>query len=73
MILSCDITGDETAVTMWSRELSEGLAIYRARPVIRTRLHKATYPHVFTRIFQGDLVEGGLTSVGNQKKARESP
>ena len=38
-----------------------------------TRLHKATYPHIFTRIFQGGLVQGGLTSVGNQKRAQESP
>lgn len=28
---------------------------------------------MFTTIFQGDLIEGGLTSVGNQKRARESP
>lgn len=28
---------------------------------------------MFTRIFQGDLVEGGLTSEGNQKRPRESP
>ena len=65
--------GDETAVTTWSWEPSEGLAIDRVRPVITMRLHKATYPHMFTTIFQGDLIEGGLTSVGNQKRARESP
>ena len=28
---------------------------------------------MFTTIFQGDLIEGGLTSVGNQKRARETP
>lgn len=28
---------------------------------------------MFTTIFQGDFIEGGLTSVGNQKRARESP
>ena len=40
---------------------------------VTTRLHKATYPHMFTKIFQDDLIEGGLTSVGNQKRERESP
>ena len=28
---------------------------------------------MFTRIFLGDVVEGGLTIVGNQQRTRESP
>ena len=33
-------------------------------------MHKATYPHMFTTIFQGDLIEGGL--INECRKPKES-